>query len=98
MLVLWDRVGHHQLVDGRRLDAADGVSAEDTVGEECVDLGGTLLLEELGSSGDGVARVQQVVDEDTDPICYVTDEHHAGVLPIRNLGGAAFLQRGLVSG
>lgn len=98
VLVLWDRVGHNQLVNSGCLDAADGVSAEDTVGEERVDFGGTLFLEELCGPGDGVARVQEIVNENADPVCYVTHEHHARVLPVGDLGGAALLQRGLVSG
>jgi hypothetical protein len=98
VLVLGHRVGHNQLVDGRRLDAVDGIAAEDAVGEERIDFGGTLLLEELGRPSDGVAGIRKIVDEDADTVRDVADEHHAGVLPVCDLGGAAFLRRGLVSG
>ena len=98
MLDLGHRVGHNHLVDGRRLDAVDGIAAEDTMSQEGVDLGGALPLEELSGASDGVARVEKVVDEDANAVCHIADQHHARILPICDLGGTAFLQEGLVSG
>ena len=91
MLVLGNRVGDDQLVNRRSLDAVESVTAEDTVSQQGVDGGGTLLLEELGSSGNGVSGIGNVVEEDAHAVGNVTDEHHAGVLAIGDLGRAALL-------
>ena len=92
VLVLWHRVGHDHLVDGRGVDAGDGVAAQYGVGEEGVDLEGALLLEELGGAGNCVGRVDEVVDEDADLVADVADEHHGGVAVLGELGGPAFLE------
>ena len=91
VLVLGYRVGNDQLVNRRSLDAVDSVTAEDTVSQQRVDGGGTLLLKELGGSGDGVAGIGNVVEKNADAIGNVTDEHHASVLAIGDLGRATLL-------
>lgn len=91
VLVLRHRVGHNHLVDGRCLYAVDSVTAEDAVGQKGVDLGRTLLFAELGSACNGVARIEKVVDENADAVPHITHQHHACVLPVRDLSRAAFL-------
>lgn len=91
VLVLGNRVGNDQLVNRRGLDAADSVAAEDTVSQQGVNCGGALLLKELGGSGDSVAGVGNVVEQNADAVSNVTHEHHTGILAIGNLGRAALL-------
>lgn len=92
VVVLRDRVGDDDLVNGRGVDARNGVATQDAVSEQGVDGGGPLLLKELRGAGDGVARVDEVIDEDAYPVLDVADEHHARVALLGVLGGAAFLE------
>lgn len=91
VLVLGNRVGNDQLVNRRSLDAVDSVTAEDTVSQQGVDGGGALLLKELGSSGDGVAGIGNIVEQNANAVSNVTHEHHASVLAIGDLGRTALL-------
>lgn len=93
--VLGDGVGDNDLVDGGGVDACDRIAAQDAVGEQGIDRGGALLLQELRGSRDGVGGVGQIVDQNTRPFCHITDEHHGGVLSIRDLGWAALLKQKL---
>lgn len=93
VLSLWDRVGDENLVNGRGIDASDGVAAKDAVGEQGVHLGSTLTLQELGRTSNGVAGIEQVVDENADAVGDVSNKHHAGVALFRELDGTAFLER-----
>lgn len=94
MLVLGDRVGHYDFVDTAGVDPRDRISAEDAVGDENDDFESALALEELGSTSDCVGGVDDVVNEDTDAISDVANEHHAGVALFRELDRAAFLYMG----
>lgn len=82
VLVLWNRVGDNDLVNGRCIDTLDGVAAEDTVGKESVDDSSAFVLEQLGRSGDGVRSVSQIVHENAGTIGHVANQHHGGVLTI----------------
>lgn len=95
VFLLWHRVGDNHLVDSRGIDAVDSVAAEDTMREESVDLGRTLLFEELCGTRDGIAGVGKIVDKDADTPLDVADKHHAGILAIRNLGRTTLLYRWL---
>jgi hypothetical protein len=89
---LGNRVGHNHLVQGRSLDAVDGIPAEDTVCQQRVDFGSPFLLEKLGSSRDGVARIYDVVQQNADAVRHVAHKHHACVLSIGDSGRPALLQ------
>lgn len=91
VLLLRDRVGDDDLVNGRGVDARNRVAAEDTVGDKGVDFCGSLALEQLGGARDGVGRVDQVVYENADAVGHVADEHHAGVALLGELDRTAFL-------
>lgn len=91
VLGLVDRVGHYNLVQCTGVDAIDGISTENTVGDERIHLGRSFLLDELGCTGDGVRRVCQIVDQDGSTVCHVTNEHHGGILPVADLRGPALL-------
>lgn len=92
VLRLGHRVGDEYLVNGRGVDAGNGIAAENTVGKQGVDLEGALALEKLGSAGNGVGRVAEIVHQDADAVSDVTDEHHAGVALLGKLDRAAFLE------
>lgn len=91
MLVLRDRVGDHNLVNGRSIDASNGISTEDTMGEQSVYSSSALTLEKLGGSGNGVARVDDVINQDAHTIGNVTNKHHAGISVFGELDRASFL-------
>jgi hypothetical protein len=91
VLVLRHRVGHDHLIDGRSVDAGNGIAAEDAVREQGVDGSGALLLKELGGPGDGVAGVDKIVNKDADAVLDVSNKHHAGVALLAVLGRAALL-------
>lgn len=74
--VLWNRVCHHNGFEASIVDAWDGWTAEDSMGEDGKDLGGSGFEELLGSVTNGSACVCHVVDENRDSLSYVTDEHH----------------------
>jgi len=95
VFLLWHRVGDNHLVDSRGIDAVDGVAAEDAMREESIDLGRALLLEELCGARNGIAGVGKIVDQDADTPFDVADEHHAGILAIRNFGRTTLLYRWL---
>lgn len=92
MLLLRDRVGHNDLVNGGGIDAGNGISTEDAVGDEGVNSSGTLSLQQLGSASDCVGRIGKIVDQDTDPIGNVANKHHAGVAVVCKLDGTTFLE------
>lgn len=94
MLVLGNRIGHNDLVNGRCIKTGDCVATEDTVGEQSIDFGCSLLLQELRSSCDGVGSVSQVVNQDANAIGNIANEHHASVSLFSKLNGAAFLKVG----
>ena len=94
MVVLGHGVGDDHLVDGRGLDAADGIATEDAMAQESVDGGGTFVLEELGGPRDGVSSVQKIIHQDAHAVGHVSDEHHGSILTIGDLGRASFLDRG----
>jgi len=91
VLVLRNRIGDDNLVDGRSFDTVDGIAAKHAVRDERINGGRALLLEQLGRTRDSVARVDQVVDQDAHAARDVADQHHAGILPVRDLGRAALL-------
>lgn len=90
MLGLRDCVGHNDLVEGAGVDAINGVSAENAMRDERVDLGSTLFLQELRGTCDCVRSICQIVDKDRCSVRNVSNQHHGGVLPIADLCGAAF--------
>jgi hypothetical protein len=61
MFILRDAVGHHDLIQGGRIDTGDGITAEDTMSEQGVDVGGALLFQQLCGSCDGIRCVRQVI-------------------------------------
>lgn len=93
VLFLWDGIGDHQLVDGRRIDARNGIAAKHAVSDEGINSRGALLLQELGGSGDGIRGVGQIINQNTNPIGNISHEHHSGILAIRDLRRTTFLNR-----
>lgn len=91
VLTLVHTVGHHHLVEGAGVDALNGVTAQDAVGDESIHLGGTLLLEELGRPGNGVGGIRQIVNKNCGPVADIADQHHSGILAVGNFRGAALL-------
>jgi len=91
MLFLRDRIGDDDPVNSRGIEARNGITAEDAVGEESVDLESAFALKQLGGPGDGVGRVAKVVDKDADAVGNVADEHHAGVARFGELDRTALL-------
>lgn len=94
MLILRNRVGHNDPVNGRCIESWDGIAAENAVSEQCINLGGTLLLEEFGCASDGVGSVTQIVNQNTNPVGNVAHKHHAGVSLFGKLDGTTFLKLG----
>jgi len=91
VIPLRNRVGDDHLVDGRSVNTRDGVTAKNTMGQEGVDVSSALLLEQLGSSGNGVAGVDEIVDEDADLVLDIAHQHHASVALLGVLGRASLL-------
>lgn len=91
MLVLGNAIRYNNLVQWRSIDPIDGISAENTVGEKCVDFGRALFLQKLRGSGDCVGSIGQVIDENGYPVCNISYEHHGGILPVCDSGRSAFL-------
>jgi hypothetical protein len=91
VLLLRDGVGGDDLVNRAGIDALDGVAREHAVCDECIHSLGAFLLEKLGRACDGVRGISQVIDEDGGAAAHFTDKQHGGVLTIRNLRWAAFL-------
>lgn len=92
MLRLRHGVGDENLVNARGIDASNGVAAEDTVGKEGVNLESALSFQQLGGTGDGVGRVDDVIDKDADAVCNVANKHHTGVALLGKPSGTAFLR------
>lgn len=91
VLALGNGVGHDNLVDGRSVDAGDGVTAENAMGQEGVDLSSAVLLEELGSPRDRVAGINKIINENAHLVLDITNQHHTGVALLAVLGGATLL-------
>lgn len=91
VLILRNTIRYNDLIQWGSINPIDGISAEDTVGEECVDLGRALLLQKLRSSGDCVGSVRQIIDENCYPIRNISYEHHGGILSVCDSSGSAFL-------
>jgi hypothetical protein len=91
VLCLVHRVGHDHLVEGAGINAIDGISAQDPVGDERIHLGSALLLQQLRRTRDRVRCVCQVIDEDGRAVRDVSDEHHSRILAVVDLGGTALL-------
>lgn len=62
------------------------------MGNQGVNGRGTLLLKQLRGPSNRVARVDQIVNENTYPIPDVSHQHHAGITQLTVLGGTTFLE------
>lgn len=82
VLILGHGVGCDDLVNRTGVDTLHSISREHTVGDECVDLLSALLLEELGSTSDGVGGISQVVYENSSAAADFANEQHAGILTV----------------
>lgn len=91
VLLLWNRVGNNDLVNSRGIKAGQGISGEDTVGDQRIDIGSTLALDKLGSTGDSVAGISQIIDDDGNTACNISDKHHSGILAIGDACWATLL-------
>lgn len=92
VLFLRYRVCNHNLVDGRRIDAVNGISAENAVGNQSVNLGCLApLLEQLRSAGEGIGGIGHIVNKDSDLVGKVSDEHHCRGVAVSDAGRAALL-------
>lgn len=91
MLFLWDTVSDDDFVDGAGVDAGDGVTAENSVGEESVDVGSALSLYKLGSAGNGVGCISEVIDDNGDTASNISHKHHGGVLAVSDASWTTFL-------
>jgi hypothetical protein len=89
---LVDTVGHNHLVKGASIDALDGVTTENAVGNQGINLRCALLLEQFGGASDRIRGISQIVNQNGYPIANITDQHHGGILAVCDLGGAALLQ------
>lgn len=91
VFVLRDRVGDHNLINGRVIDALYGVAAEHAVGNERIHSRGAFLSQQLSSTCDGVGGVDEIVNQDTDTIGNVAYQHHGGILSVCDARGPSFL-------
>jgi hypothetical protein len=92
VLMLRHAIGDDNLVQGAGIDAFDGVTAEHTMREKCVDFRGTLFLQQLGRTCNGIGGIGKVVYQDGRSVGYIANEHHDGILPVGDARGAAFLK------
>lgn len=76
--ILGNCVGHHNRLEARVVDARNRRSTEDSVREDRVDFRCSGFEQFFGGVARRPARVCHVVDEDSDAIFHVTDEHHRG--------------------
>lgn len=91
VLLLWNRVGNNDLVNSGGVEAGQSISGEDTVGNQRIDVGSTLALDKLGSTGDSVAGISQIIDDDGNTTCNISDKHHSGILAIGDACWATLL-------
>lgn len=91
VLFLWDTVSDDDFVDGARVDASDGVAAENSVCEESVDVGSALSLYKLGGAGNGVGCISEIIDDNGDPASDISHKHHGGVLAVSDASRTTFL-------
>lgn len=76
VVLLRNRVGHHDRIEARVVDFADRIAAEYAMGADGVDLLGARLLQLLLGQAERAARVGHVVDEDGDAVLHVAHQHH----------------------
>lgn len=66
MLVLWDTVGYHNLVDSAGIDTLNGVTAQDGMSNYSVNLSSaTSFLYQFGSSSDGISSINEIINDDS---------------------------------
>ena len=80
VLLLRCRVGGDDFVNGGSIDSLNGVAGKEAVRDDGVNPEGALVLEQLGGSGDGVARVDEIVDQQRDAAGDITNKHRGGNL------------------
>jgi hypothetical protein len=97
VFLLGNRVRYNHLVNGRSIESGNGVPTEDAVGDESVDLGSTLALEQFCSPRHRVAGIDYVVHQNADAVPDVADQHHASVALFVEFDGPTFLSVGLAS-
>lgn len=91
VLFLWDTVSDDDFVNSAGVDAGNGIAAENSVGEKCVDVGGTLSLYKLGSAGNGVGCISEIINDNGDPASDISHKHHSGVLAVSDASWSTFL-------
>ena len=82
VLFLGYGVGGDDFVNRTGVDTLHSISGEHAVGDECVDLLSTFLLQKLGGTSDGVGGISQVVYENGSAATDFANEQHRGVLTV----------------
>ena len=91
VLLLRDAVGHDNFVETACVDALDGITGEDAVGNEGDDARGAGALEQLCGTSDGVGCVGEIVDQDCGAVDDRAHQKKGSVLAVVGLGWSAFL-------
>jgi hypothetical protein len=91
VLGLRNAVGHNDLIQGRCVDPFNGVTTEDSMGEQGIYISGTLFLQQFCSSCNCVGSIGQIVDEYSNFIRNLSHKHHCSILTVGNAGRSTFL-------
>ncbi len=91
MLVLWNRVGDDDLIDRRCVQTGQSIARKNSMGDQGVDVSRSLALDQLGSAGNGVGGIGQIINDDRDAASDIADKHHGRVLAVRDAGWATLL-------
>ena len=78
-IVAADRIGDHQFLEHRPLDARDRAAREHAVGDVRRDTRGASFLQRGGGVAERAARIDDIVDQDAEASLHLTDDvHHFG--------------------
>lgn len=91
VFILRNAVRYDDLVQSGSIDTRNGISTEYAVSEQSVNVGCSLLFQQLGRPCNCVRRIRQIVDQDSNSVGNLSNQHHGGVLAIGNAGGSTFL-------
>ena len=91
VFILRNAIRYDDLVQSGGINSGNGIATEYAVGEQSINVGCSLLLQQLGRSSNCVGCIRKIVDQDSNSVGNLSDQHHGGVLAIGNAGGSTFL-------
>src|SRR5690606_32887801 len=81
MFVLRHAIRNHNLIKCGCINSLNSITAKNSMGNDSINLSGaSTFLYKFSSSSDCISCIHKIVDNDSNLVLQIADEHHRGVL------------------